>query len=91
MAALKDAKTKEVEEALVGCTPDQQKLLRPIFKAPGLLEHLHDCLLRSDRDPSTFSKRIETDQALASRILEKSAEYERDPKACTSSGISWHL
>lgn len=81
MAAMKAAKTKEVEEALVGCTPDQRKLLLPIFKAPGLLEHLHDCLLRSDRDPATFSKRIETDQALLSRILEKVAEFERDPQA----------
>ena len=82
MAAMKDAKVKEVEEALDGCTPDQQKLLQPILKAPGLLEHLHDCLLRSNRDLAVFSKRLDTEQPLASRILETAAEYERDPHVC---------
>lgn len=81
LAALRNAKVKEIEDALAGCTPDQQKLLRPIMKAPGLLEHLHDCLLRSDRDSSIFSRRIETDQALAARIIEKAEELERNPKA----------
>ncbi|KAL8447769.1 hypothetical protein Emag_004177 [Eimeria magna] len=81
LAALKTAKMKEVEDALIRCTPDQQRLIRPLLKAPGLLELLHDCLLRSDRDPSIFSKRIETEQPLASRILEKAAEYEQDPEA----------
>ncbi|KAL8446777.1 hypothetical protein Emed_004779 [Eimeria media] len=81
LAALKTAKMKEVEDALVRCTPDQQRLIRPLLKAPGLLELLHECLLRSDRDPSIFSKRIETEQPLASRILEKAAEYEQDPEA----------
>lgn len=83
MAALREAKVKEVEAALAGCTPDQQQLLRPILGAPGLLELLHDCLLRSDRDLNVFSRRIESEQPLASRILQKAAEYERDPEACT--------
>ncbi|KAL8432419.1 hypothetical protein Efla_000196 [Eimeria flavescens] len=81
LAALKVAKLKEVEDALARCTPDQQRLLRPLLKAPGVLENLHDCLLRSDRDSSVFSRRIETEQPLASMILEKAAEYERDPEA----------
>lgn len=87
MAALRDAKVKEVEAALAGCTPDQQQLLRPIFGASGLLELLHDCLLRSGRDLNVFSRRIESEQPLASRILQKAAEYERDPEACTWSCI----
>ncbi|KAL8274071.1 hypothetical protein Esti_001913 [Eimeria stiedai] len=81
LAALKTAKLKEVEDALIRCTPDQQRLIRPLLKAPGLLELLHDCLLRSDRDAGIFSKRIETEQPLASRILEKAEEYEQDPEA----------
>ncbi|CDJ39362.1 Peptidyl-prolyl cis-trans isomerase d-like protein, related [Eimeria tenella] len=81
MAAVKSTKLEELETALAGCTPDQQRILRPIIQSPGLLERLHDCLLRSDHNPGIFSKRIETDQSLAALILEKAEEYERHPEA----------
>lgn len=91
MAAVKSTKLEELETALAGCTPDQQRILRPIIQSPGLLERLHDCLLRSDHNPSIFSKRIETDQSLAALILEKAEEYERHPEACTFSRYSSKL
>ncbi|XP_026190927.1 uncharacterized protein LOC34620920 [Cyclospora cayetanensis] len=83
MAALKNAKVKELQEALNGCTSEQQQLLGPILKAPGLLELLHDCLLRCGRDSSIFSKELKTDQSLLTRIMEKAEEYEKDPEAFT--------
>ena len=82
MVAQRSAKVAELERALLGCTPEQQNLLLPIFKSPGLLERLHDCLLAAERNPSAFSERMSSDQALAALIQEKAEEFRRDPQAC---------
>ena len=55
------SKVAEIETALGACTPEQQDLLRPIFKYPGILERLHDCLVQAERNPSLFSEKIQTD------------------------------
>lgn len=81
MVAQRSAKVAELERALLGCTPEQQNLLLPIFKSPGLLERLHDCLLAAERNPSAFSERMSSDQALAALIQEKAEEFRRDPQA----------
>ncbi|CDI79502.1 hypothetical protein, conserved [Eimeria acervulina] len=81
MAAQKAAKVAEIETALGACTPEQQDLLRPIFKYPGILERLHDCLVQAERNPSLFSEKIQTDEALNALIREKAEEFKQNPKA----------
>ena len=90
MAAQKAAKVAEIEAALGACTPEQQDLLRPIFKYPGILERLHDCLVQTERNPSLFSEKIQTDEALNALIQEKAEEFKQNPKACTPK-VTLHL